>query len=130
MTMTEQFRKVYADAVPPLFLDNEDGAYGQRELNWKGDFIPLKEAAILYAILEGGYNNFSPDMLTNLQEAFPDAGIQAAPARVFSVAVYLKIPLYHRDGVVTFIKKHWKADECDWEVASNKDDDVLRVWWD
>jgi len=89
---TEKFRKVYADAVIPFDLPEKEweaaseAAQAVRELKWKGERIPLSEAVELYALIPG-YNEFGPETLAKLQVEFPDAGIEATPARESSVAV-------------------------------------------
>ena len=130
MTITAKFRKVYADAVisPDLPLLQWDAAQkvaqAKRELKWKGDFIPLADAAKLYSMIEGGYNEFTPDMFANLDKAFPNAGIEVAPAREGSVAAYLTIPVASRTEVESYIEEHWNPDESEWNG------ETLRVWWD
>lgn len=130
MTITAKFRKVYADAVISTDLpdkewnDAQTAARVVRKLKWKGDFIPLADAAKLYSMIEGGYNEFTPDMFANLDKAFPNAGIEVAPAREGSVAAYLKIPVASRAEVESYIEEHWNPDESEWNG------ETLRVWWD
>jgi len=130
LTITDKFRKVYADAVISSALPADewqtaqDAAMKIRELEWKGDFIPLAEAAKLYGMIEDGYNEFLPDMFADLDKAFPSASIEVAPAREFSVAAYLTMPVDHRKAVVKYIRQHWNADDCEWNG------ETLRIWWD
>ncbi len=127
-TTLNKFTQVYADAVvdsPHVGLRSleSEAAYRTRELNWRGSRMPLNEAAKLYETIV--YEEFQPDMLTKLNDAFPDGGIEATPARVYSVCVFLHIPNKILDAVTAWIKKNWHANEIGLE-----DDGSLRVWWD
>jgi len=135
----QKFKKVYADAC--LFdipLESwtaekekaaQETAMQRRELTWKGERMPLAEAAKLYAEIPG-YNNFQPNMLSDLFNEFKDQGedrkIEATPAREMSVAVYLHVPLGLRRQVRVFVEKNFEADEVEWVAPG----DTLRVWWD
>lgn len=124
---TEKFRKVYADAV----LSSEDqeaqnAARIFRELTWKGERMPLAEAAKLYAMLEGGYNEFEPDMIQNVADEFPEAGIEVTPAREMSPAIYFHVesPAIRR-RLRIFVEDNLSADTVEYVEG-----DTLRVWWD
>lgn len=136
-TQTAKFRKVYADAVIPFDLPEAEwkaamiAAQAVRELEWKGERIPLVEAVELYALIPG-YNEFGPETLAKLQAEFPDAGIEATPARESSVVVYLHIPGKELgDEVCQFVTDNLEADEIDWEGnADGNGGETLRIWWD
>ncbi len=125
------FKLVYADALIDLDLPDDEVevaqkiAHPKRKLQWKGTRMPLDQAAELYALMKWGYNNFEPDMLDKLWQAYPDGGIEVTPARESSPAVYLHVPIGQRRQVRVFVEKHFHAGEVDWEQA-----DTLRVWWD
>lgn len=125
MTTTATFQRVYADAMDPEMTEEQfQDASKIRELNWRGNRMPLGQGAELYATI-CEYNEFQPEMLTKLQKQFPEQGIDLTPARESSVVVYLHVPIGLRRQVRTFVDKHFNADEVDWVQA-----DTLRVWWD
>ena len=126
MITVEKFNQVYSDVV-----EDDTGertpfeiASKARELRWKGDRMPLADAAKLYASISS-YNNFRPDMLTDLAEQFSDE-IEATPGRENSVVVYLHVPAGLKDQVEEWVKDNFEADEIDWQ----EEEDTLRVWWD
>lgn len=140
MNPVVRFKQVYADAVIDYEefdasdmgqqdLANElDVAYGTRQLTWKGDRVPLPIAAKMYATICDGYNEFQPNMLSDLQAAFCGNGIDVTPGRENSVVVYLHFPAGDNEiggNVRTFIEDNWGADEIDWQA-----DGSLRIWWD
>lgn len=118
-----KFRQVYADALGDgrPFEETAD----LRSLRWRGERTTLADAAKMFAEIRFGYNEFSPNMLAGLLAAFPE-GIEATPAREYSVAVYLH-PLTPdiREELKAFVLSHFHADEVDWETETS-----LRVWWD
>jgi len=131
-TMLDKFRKVYADAVIPSSLDQAEWkaamevAYDERELRWMGeDRVSLADAAEMYACIENGYNEFQPNMLSDLNEAFADSDIEVTPARELSVTVYLHIPTELCKQVRIFVEQNFHADEVNWVKA-----DTLQIWWD
>jgi len=129
VSVIEEFRTVYADAVAPC--DTEAAwieASAKRQLNWQAKYrITLNDAARCYAAIKEGYNAYQPNMIADLQKAFPDCGIEVTPAREYSVAIYLHVP--DKDGlrqrVEKFIHDKFKADSISWQR-----DGALRVWWD
>ena len=139
-TATEKtFEQVYADAVIPNMTEAQWTEAGkQRQLNWHGERMPLAEAAVLYAKIVEGYNDFKPDAIAKLQAEFPDAGIEVTPARESSVAVYLHIPDEFKERVEAFVREHLSANEVDtvtefsWMQPGEAQlkDKTLRVWWD
>lgn len=134
ITGMDEFCTAYADAVIADMTDEQQTvASGQRNLSWKGDRMPLAEAAELYAKICNGYNEFEPGMLRALDVQFGGSGIEVTPARESSVAVYLHIPDNGvpglRGSVRQWIEKNWNADEIDWWDTDNMKGS-LRVWWD
>ena len=129
----EEFRTVYADAVAPCLTEAVwEEAAQKRTLKWRSERrIPLRDAATCYAQIVDGYNEFQPNMIADLHAAFTDCGIEATPAREYSVAVYLHIPVLDveeqplRKRVERFVRKHFEADEVKWQS-----DESLRIWWD
>ena len=127
--IVKEFRTVYADAVAPC--DTEEAwikASAKRQLNWRAEHrISLKDAARCYAAIKEGYNAFQPNMIANLQRAFPDCGIEVTPAREYSVAIYLHVPDKQqlRQRVEKFVHAEFDADTVSWQG-----DGALRVWWD
>ncbi len=125
-TKTKTFAEAYADAVIPDMTDEQfETASEVRELTWRGKRMSLKAAAELYATIVDGYNAFLPNMLTDLLAEFPDAGIEATPAREYSVAVYLWIAESFEDRVENWITEHFHADSINF-----RDDGSLRIFWD
>lgn len=123
-TITDQFREAYADA-----LEHSTGTPDEmkrRNLNWRGERVPLAEAAKMYALVPG-YNKYSGEILTDLLAAFPEADIEATPGREYSVVVYLHIKPELRADVLAWVANNWSADELDWD---RDDSNTLRVWWD
>jgi hypothetical protein len=121
-----KWRQVYADAViDEITSDQWEQAAQQRELQWRGERQPLAEVAAQYAQMNShGYNAFKGPMIQKLHDEFPEAGIEATPAREFSVAIYLHVPEDITFEVESFVRDNWEADEVDWVDGS------LRVWWD
>ena len=147
MTPMKQFCKVYADAVIPLdtpedeWKAKQEAAEKERQLSWHGERMSLAEAAKLYAKIHG-YNDFEPNMIADLEAAFPDSGIEVTPARESSVAIYLHFPEDCTVGfevqIRAFIDEHWSADEVDivakftclQEGEPELVGEALRIWWD
>ncbi len=121
-SITDQFRTAYADALKHSTGTPDE--MRRRNLNWQGDRISLTEAAQMYALVPG-YNEYSGEMLGELLEAFPEAGIEVTPGRESSVVVYLHIKPDLKAEVLAWIVNNWSADEHDWE-----NNGTLRVWWD
>ena len=121
MTRVDKFKEVYADA------QGDDRTFEEtekiRSLTWKGERASLADVAKLYATIRLGYNNFSYGMIPHLLAEFPE-GIDATPAREYSVAIYLHPTPDLADKLELFVRKHFDADEIDW------DESTLRVWWD
>ena len=123
------FMTTYCDAIHP----NSTGerwplAARVRRLVWKSEHrVTLADAVWCYGLFSGGYNEFQPDMLTDLQHSFPEDGIQVTPAREYSVAVYLHVPNKKdlRKRIETFANEHFKADDVQWVTPG-----TLRCWWD
>lgn len=126
-TTAKSFAEAYADAVIPDMTDAQwNEAEGVRQLNWRGERMPLAQAAELYATIVDGYNEFQPNMLSDLLAEFPDRGIEVTPAREYSVGVYLHVPIGAlRRQVRLFVEENFHADEVDWVES-----DTLHVWWD
>ena len=134
------FREVYADAVCDGMPTEDD--YKLRSLHWHGPRVSLAEAAELYAEIDS-YNEFRHDMIAKLAAQFPHDGIEATPAREYSVAVYLHFPtsfvtdVLKRD-VRRFVEENFKADEIDtvtkFSCLQDGEDELngeaLRIWWD
>ncbi len=135
-TNTATFREVYADAVESKLSKETQSKL--RSLHWHGPRVSLAEAARLFSLIEEGYNEFRPDTITRLHAEFPDAGIEATPAREGSVAIYLYIPDEFKDRVLAFIQEHLVADEIDTvtkftclaDGETEMEGKALRVWWD
>ena len=128
-SIIEEFRTVYADAVVEC-LTNEawEEAAQKRTLKWQSERrIPLQDAAVCYAAIVDGYNEFQPQVIADLHTAFADCGIEATPAREYSVAVYLHIPDNPglRKRVEGFVRANFQADLVSWQ-----DSGTLHVWWD
>ena len=90
----------------------------RRQLEWRcGRKIPLKDASVCYSTIVDGYNEFQPNMIADLHDAFPNCGIEATPARERSVAIYLHIPVLDpeeqplRKRVERFVRANFNADE-------------------
>lgn len=134
-TLIDKFRQVYADAVQGY--TDTDATCEKRQLHWHGPRVSLAEAAEVYALIYEGYNNFQPDMLAKLLAEFPDAGIEATPAREGSPAVYLHIPDLAYPARA-FVKTTFDADEVDivthysclQDGETELVGEALRVWWD
>lgn len=124
-----EFRTVYADAVTECLADAAwEKAARERTLEWRSDSrIPLQDAAVCYASIVEGYNEFRPYMIAHLGAVFADCDIEVTPAREFSVAVYLHVPDKPglRTRVEAFAQSNVQADVVSWQ-----DDGTLRVWWD
>lgn len=122
-----KWRQVYADAILDDMTESQwQEAAAKRELMWRGERQPLADVAEQYAQLNRyGYNEFRRDTIQKLADAFPNAGIEATPAREYSVAIYLHIPAGLRQEVRAFVEKNFEADEIDYE-----EDGSLRIWWD
>jgi len=126
ITNHDAFATAYADAVIPDMTDDQwQEASKVRNLLWRGERMPLTEAAILYEAIVDGYNEFKPLMLTELKSVFDGKGIEVTPAREHSVCVYLWIPDEIKAEVLIWIVNNWNADEMDMQK-----DGSLRVWWD
>ena len=89
--------------------------------------IPLQDAAVCYAQIVDGYNEFRPHMIVDLNAKFADCGIEVTPAREYSVGVYLHVPdkAGLRKRVEGFVQANFQADLVKWQ-----DDGTLHVWWD
>ena len=128
-SIIREFRTVYADAVVECLTETAwQKAAKERALEWKSDHrIPLEDAAVCYGQIVHGYNEFQPHMIADLNAAFADCGIEATPAREFSVGIHLHIPDKPglRKGVEQFVRKHFEADVVSWE-----DTGTLHIWWD
>ena len=128
-SIIKEFKTVYADAVAPCLTEvvwQEVSA--RRRLEWRSERrIPLQDAAVCYGQILHGYNEFQPHMIAALHTAFDDCGIEATPAREYSVAVYFHVPDKPglRERVEEFVQANFDADEVSWE-----DSGTLRVWWD
>ena len=104
----------------------------KRQLEWRSDRrIPLQDAAICYAQILNGYNEFQPQIIAELHAAFADCGIEVTPAREYSVAVYLHVPVLDKEEqplrkrVERFVRANFQADVVSWQ-----DSESLYVWWD
>ena len=128
-SIIKEFREVYADAVAPCLTDAAwQEAAQKRTLEWQSDRrIPLQDAAVCYAAIVDGYNEFQPQVIADLRTAFADCGIEVTPAREYSVAVYLHIPDNPglRKQVEGFVRANFQADFVSWQ-----DSGTLHVWWD
>ena len=128
-SIIEEFKRVYADAVAPCLTEAAwEEAAKKRTLEWRSERrIPLRDAAVCYAQIVDGYNEFQAQMIADLHTAFADCGIEATPAREYSVAVYLHVPDKPglRKRVERFVRANFQADEVSWQ-----DSGTLRVWWD
>lgn len=131
--IVKEFRVVYADAVVECLTEAAwEEAAQKRTLEWKSDRrIPLEDAAACYAQIVDGYNAFQPHMIADLNAKFADCGIEVTPAREYSVAVYVHIPVLDmedrplRKRVERFVRRHFEADAVMWQS-----DGSLRIWWD
>lgn len=125
----ERFRVVYADAVAPCLTEAAwEEAAKKRTLEWRSERrIPLQDAAVCYAQIVDGYNEFQPNMISDLHAAFADCGIEVTPAREYSVGVYLHVPDKPglRKRVERFVRANFQADVVSWE-----DTGTLYIWWD
>lgn len=121
-----EFQTTYADVV--CEYDQHGGvpaeAMARRRLKWRGERAPLADVAEQYTAIHRSYNEFEPGMITELDRAFPNSGIEAEPARENSVCIYLYVPDLFRDQVESYVKETFHADEIDWI------DGALRIWWD
>ena len=128
-SIIKEFRTVYADAVAPCLTKAAWQEVAQkRTLKWQSERrIPLQDAAVCYAAIVDGYNEFQPQVIADLHTAFADCGIEATPAREYSVAVYLHIPDNPglRKRVEGFVRANFQADLVSWQ-----DSGTLHVWWD
>ena len=128
-SIIDEFKKVYADAVVECLTEAVwQDVVTRRQLEWRSECrIPLRDAAACYAQIVHGYNEFQPQMIADLHTAFADCGIEATPAREYSVAVYLHVPDKPglRKRVERFVRANFQADEVSWQ-----DSGTLRVWWD
>lgn len=128
-SIIKEFREVYADAVAPCLTDAAwQEAAQKRTLEWQSDRrIPLPDAAVCYAAIIDGYNEFQPHMIADLYAAFADCGIEATPGREYSVAVYLHVPDKPglRKRVEGFVRTNFHADVVSWQGSG-----TLHVWWD
>lgn len=126
----KEFKAVYADAVVECLTDEAwEEAARKRTLEWQSNRrIPLQDAAACYATIVEGYNAFQPHMIADLHAAFADSGIEATPAREYSVAVYLHVPNKPelRKRVERFVQANFQADLVSWQ----DDGEMLHVWWD
>jgi hypothetical protein len=125
----EEFRTVYADAVTPCLTETVwKEAARKRTLEWRSECrIPLKDAAVCYAQIVDGYNEFRPHMIADLHAAFDDCGIEVTPAREYSVGIYLHVPDKPglRKRVEGFVRANFQADLVSWQGS-----ETLHVWWD
>lgn len=121
MDQLEKFQEVYADAM------GDDRSFEEtcqvRSLKWLGERALLVDVAEMYATIKSGYNEFKPRMIRELCAAFPE-GVEATPAREYSVAIYLHPRLDLVERLEIFVRDHFEADKVDWEKTN------LRVWWD
>ncbi len=128
-SIIKEFRTVYADAVVECLTEAAwQEASQKRTLKWRSDRrIPLQDAAVCYAAIVEGYNEFQPSMIADLYAAFADCGIEVTPAREYSVAVYLHVPDKPglRKRVEEFVRANFQADVVSWQ-----DGGTLHVWWD
>ena len=128
-SIIKEFKAVYADAVTECLTDAAwEEAAQERTLEWRSDRrISLQDAAICYASIVEGYNEFRPFMIAHLGAVFADCDIEVTPAREFSVAVYLHVPNKPglRTRVEAFVQSNFRADVVSWQ-----DDGTLRIWWD
>ena len=128
-SIIKEFRTVYADAVVECLTEAVwQEVAARRQLEWRSERrIPLQDAAVCYAQILHGYNEFQPHMIADLHAAFADCGIEATPAREYSVGVYLHVPDNPglRKRVEGFVRASFQADLVSWQ-----DSGTLHVWWD
>ena len=128
-SIIEEFRMVYADAVVECLTEAVwQEVARKRTLEWQSESrIPLQDAAVCYAQILHGYNEFQPNMIADLHAAFPDSEIEATPAREYSVGIYLHVPDKPalRERVERFVRSKFQADLVSWP-----DSETLHVWWD
>ena len=128
-SIIKEFKTVYADAVAPCLTEAVwQEVAARRQLEWRSNRrIPLQDAALCYAAIVEGYNEFQPSMIAHLGAVFADRGIEVTPAREFSVAVYLHVPDKPglRERVEEFVQANFQADVVSWQ-----DGGTLRVGWD
>ena len=132
-SIIKEFKRVYSDAVVECLTEAVwQDVVTKRQLEWRSDRrIPLQDAATCYAQILHGYNEFQPQMIADLHAAFADCGIEVTPAREYSVAVYLHVPVLDKEEqplrkrVERFVRANFQADVVSWQ-----DSESLYVWWD